>query len=150
MKKKTLLSMLLTLLICLQAKADSGQTIVINGTAVEKTLTQITFNGDQVVLKFSDNSSQTTDMANVTITFSASESSGIGSIAAYQLPEQVGNMLNIANIAEGTIIQIFNASGMPVQKSKAGKVKTAIDITSLKKGIYVLRAGSQVVKFMKK
>ncbi len=150
MKKKTLLSMLLTLLICLQAKADSGQTIVINGTAVEKTLTQITFNGDQVVLKFSDNSSQTTDMANVSITFSASESTGIGNIAAYQLPEQVGNMLNIDNIAEGTIIQIFNASGMPVQKSKAGKGKTAIDITPLKKGIYVLRAGSQVVKFMKK
>ncbi|MBR1463033.1 MAG: T9SS type A sorting domain-containing protein [Prevotella sp.] len=149
MNKKTMISMLLTLLLCLQAKADGGQTIIINGNTVEKTVTRITFSGDQVVLRFSDNTTQTSDMASISITLSANQDTGIGNIEMFTFSGKVGNKLDISNIADGTTIEIFNTSGVLMQKAKASGSSVTIDISSLKKGIYVLRAGSQVVKFMK-
>lgn len=50
------------LLISLCAMADDIQTVTIDGSTVSKTVTQITFNGDDVILHFSDNTSQTAAM----------------------------------------------------------------------------------------
>lgn len=53
------------LLLCLGAMADDGdQTVTIAGTTVSKTVKQITFSGDDVILHFSDNTTQTADMDN--------------------------------------------------------------------------------------
>ena len=50
------------LLMSLGALADDVQTVTIGGTTVNKTVTQITFSGDDVILHFSDNSTQTADI----------------------------------------------------------------------------------------
>ena len=50
------------LLMSLEVLADDVQTVTIDGTTVNKTVTQITFSGDDVILHFSDNSTQTADM----------------------------------------------------------------------------------------
>lgn len=46
---------------------DTGQTVFIDGSAVNKFVTAITFGGDNVVLTFDDGSSQTADMSLVSI-----------------------------------------------------------------------------------
>jgi hypothetical protein len=52
------------LLLSLGVMADGGdQTVKVNGATVDKTVTQITFSGDDVILHYSDNSSETQDMA---------------------------------------------------------------------------------------
>ena len=51
------------LLLSLGVMADGGdQTVTIGGSTVDRTVKQITFNGDDVVLHFSDNSTQTASM----------------------------------------------------------------------------------------
>lgn len=41
---------------------DGNQTVTIAGTTVNKSVKQITFSGDDVILHFSDNTTQTADM----------------------------------------------------------------------------------------
>ena len=50
-------------LLCLGAMADDVQTVTIGGSTVDKTVKQITFDGDNVILHFTDNSTKTQDMA---------------------------------------------------------------------------------------
>ena len=51
------------LLLSLGVMADGGdQTVTVGGSTVNKTVKQITFNGDDVVLHFSDNSTQAASM----------------------------------------------------------------------------------------
>jgi len=49
--------------------AGSKQTIKIDGQVIEKTVSEITFDGDNVVLQYSDNTSDQADMSLVTLSF---------------------------------------------------------------------------------
>ena len=43
--------------------ADNNQTVKIEGSIIDKVVTEITFDGDEVVLHYSDNSSDTKNMS---------------------------------------------------------------------------------------
>ena len=49
--------------------AGSKQTVKIDGQVIDKTVTEITFDGDNVVLQYSDNTSDQADMSLVTLSF---------------------------------------------------------------------------------
>ena len=51
------------------AWADNVQTVTINGTTQSQTVKRITFNGDDIVLVFADDSQQTVDLTAVKINF---------------------------------------------------------------------------------
>ena len=42
--------------------ADNKQTLKVDGQVIDKTITEITFDGDNVTLSYADNSSDTMDM----------------------------------------------------------------------------------------
>ena len=104
--KKTICLFTLCLL-GLTAAAEDGtrQTVTVNGTIVDKTVKKITFSGDDVVLNFTDDSSQTADMEQVSISF-VYETSGINNphpSKVYNLQGQyVGNSLS--GLAKGLYI----------------------------------------------
>lgn len=50
--------------------AGSKQTVKIDGQVIDKTVSEITFDGDNVVLHYADNTSATEDMSLVTLSFS--------------------------------------------------------------------------------
>lgn len=61
--------------------ADNGQTVYIGGSAVDKYATQLTFDGNNVVLTFEDGTTQTADMATVSINLTYnSDPSGIENV----------------------------------------------------------------------
>ena len=106
MNKKTLHIFLLLLLFATSAFADTTQTITINGETVEQVATKLTFNGDKVI-----------------ITYSNGENSG-----------EV----------------VYNTSGSIVASVKSSGNSAQIDINGQPSGIYLLKAGKQVVKFIKR
>ncbi len=59
--------------------ADSKQTVKIDGQVIDKTVTEITFDGDNVILQYSDNTSDQTDMSLVTLSFTY-QTTGISQI----------------------------------------------------------------------
>ncbi len=125
-------------------KAATTQALVINGETIEKVVTKITFNGDLAVLTFSDATEISEDMGNVILRFSSSPTS-IKDITAFQMKKAVDGELNIEGLPAGTQVVIFDASGKQLMATMASR----INVSSLKPGVYVLKAGNQIVKFVK-
>lgn len=78
-------SLLLGLTVSSQAAiASDTQTITVNGRTVEKTAVELTFDGDNVVLHFSDGTEETADMESVAIAFD-NATTGIDQVKAFNL-----------------------------------------------------------------
>jgi len=135
---------LLATLFLISMSANAKQTLTINGTEVDKTVVTMTFSGDDVVLTFSDDTDQTVDMSTVVISFSSSTS------IAYTLKTPVGSEMNIEGLTAGSEFEIYDSTGKMVINSKANGTSANISLESLKNGVYILKAGDQIVKFVKR
>jgi hypothetical protein len=134
-----------TLLLCsVSVKADVEQTLTINGERLEKAVVRMTFDGDQVIIHFVDQTTQSADMATVKMDLSL-VTDGI-----YSLKGQVGDLLDMQGLASGAEVVIYDASGRMVLQTKAGEAKTMLTTKALRQGIYMMKTGKQVVKFIKR
>ena len=145
MKKLLLLFSAVMLMLAVPAKAAKTQTLIINGEVVEKVVTKITFEGDLAVLTFSDDTEISEDMSNVELRFLDSPTS-IKGITTYQMNKVVGDNLLINGLADETKVIIYDASGKDVITTSGSN----INVSGLKPGMYILKAGNQIVKFVKK
>ena len=151
MEKRLLLCLLLLIGLGTNAVAQTQQTVTVNGKTVEKTVVQITFDKDQVVLHFSDGLTQTADMDDVSIAFSPSDAESISSLQsnAFTFHGVVNGQLTIGNLQEGTHLTIFNANGQRMMSAQSTGGTTTLQVSQLPAGTYILKAGSQFVKFQK-
>ena len=101
--------------------ANNKQTVNIDGVVSDKTVTEITFDGDNVTLSYADNSSETKDMSLVSLSFSYDSTTGINKF------EEVKKSL------QG---KVFNLSGKLVGNSLEG----------LSKGIYIVNGKKVIIK----
>lgn len=147
MKKRFFVAALFIMSLCGIAQADVQQTLTINGQKVEKVVSQITFSGDNVVLHF-NGSEESYPMNDVQIDFSGA--SGINSVSTFTLNGIVDGQLNIAGLAAGTSVAVYDVSGKKVAATRAQGDATQLDINNLNGGVYILKAGNQIVKFVKR
>lgn len=122
MKSKTLLCSFLTLLLSVgTTHAETEQSVVINGYAIDKFVNNLTFNGNNVTLHFEDNTSQTEDMALVNISFNYGSTTDI----------------SFENNHENTkLTKVYNLNGQYIGNSTNG----------LGKGIYIVNGKKTVIK----
>ena len=105
------LLVLACLLVTFGAMADDVQTVTVGGSPVDKTVTQITFDGDYVILHFSDDSSDKWDMASeVKIAFDLStaiEYLGVETVKDAKVYNLRGQYMgdNLQNLPAGVYIQ---------------------------------------------
>jgi nitrogen fixation protein FixH len=144
MKKIFNLLVSLLLLGTTLANAENVQSLIINGETVAKTVAKITFDGDNVVLYFSDTTQQSADMGGVVITFA--DPTAIQSLTAFQLKGIVNGQLNLQNVREGATINVYDAAGRQVVSTR----QSQIDLSRQKAGVYVLKVDNHVVKFVKR
>ena len=151
MKKRFFISLLFLIYLVAPSWAQTQQTVTINGQTVDKTVVKITFDKDQVVLHFSDGFTQTADMDNVSIAFSPSDAESISSLQsnAFIFHGVVNGQLTIGNLQEGTHLTIFNANGQRMMSALSTGETTTLQVSQLPAGTYILKAGSQYVKFQK-
>ena len=146
---KKIVTLLLSLFLTVgTAFADNSQVVVINGQEVQKVATKITFSGDNATVSFSDGSSQTADMAQVVIYLNVT--TDIRKVETFSFNGLIGDVLTLSNVAEGTTVTIYDATGKVLQQVKATDTTLSLNTASLKSGVYVLKAGNQIVKFLKK
>lgn len=144
MKKLLFLFSTVLLMHASSIKAAKTQTLIINGEPVEKVVTKITFDGDMAILTFSDATNISEDMGNVVLRFSDSPTS-IKDITTYQINKVVGDNLLINGLADEAKLIIYDASGKDVITTNGSN----INVNGLKPGMYILKAGKQIVKFVK-
>lgn len=146
---KKIVTLLLSLFLTVgTAFADNSQVVIINGQEVEKFATKITFSGDNAIVTFSDGTTDTADMSNVVIYLNVS--TDISKVQTFNYNGIIGDELRLSNIAEGTAVTIYDATGKVLQQVKATDTTLSLNTASLKNGVYVLKAGNQIVKFLKK
>ena len=102
------------------AQADAGQTVTVGGVTVNKTVKEITFNGSDVQLSFTDGTTQSADMATVNIAFGST--SGIKTVNQHR--------------RQCVDDRIYNLSGQNVGKDK----------DKLSEGIYIINGKKQMIK----
>lgn len=100
--------------------ADNKQTVKIEGQVIEKTISEITFDGDNVVLHYADNTSATEDMSLVTLSFSYT-TTGISQVEG------------IKKALQG---KVYNLQGQFVGSSLQG----------LSKGVYIINGKKVIIK----
>ena len=100
--------------------AGSKQTVKTDGQVIEKTISEITFDGDNVVLHYADNTSATEDMSLVTLSFSYT-TTGISQVEG------------IKKALQG---KVYNLQGQCVGSSLQG----------LSKGVYIINGKKVIIK----
>ena len=100
--------------------AGNKQTVTIDGQVIEKTVSEITFDGDNVVLHYADNSSDQADMSLVTLSFSYT-TTGISQVEG------------IKKALQG---KVYNLQGQYVGSSLQG----------LSKGVYIINGKKVIIK----
>ena len=100
--------------------AGNKQTVTIEGQVIEKTISEITFDGDNVVLHYADNTSATEDMSLVTLSFSYT-TTGISQVEG------------IKKALQG---KVYNLQGQCVGSSLQG----------LSKGVYIVNGKKVIIK----
>lgn len=120
MRQKLILTMT-TLLLSLASTtmADNKQIVTIGQRQVEKTVQQLTFNEGQVVLHYSDQTSETADMADVVIVFTVAD--------ALKALEKADRDAPLA---------YFDINGRQLKRAPA-------------KGSYIIKKGKKIVKLIK-
>lgn len=122
MKRKTFLCMfLMALLSGGTMYAETEQTVIINGTEIDKFVSNLTFNGNNVTLQFDDNTSQTEDMSKVSISLSYENTTGI---------------TNITSMDNSGKSKVYNLNGQYMGK----------DANALNKGMYIINGKKTVIK----
>lgn len=122
MRKKALLcSSLILFLSGGTIYAETEQSVFINGNAIDKFVTVLTFNGDNVTLQFEDNSSQIEDMSNVSISL---DYNGTSTIKADHISKS--DMQS----------KVYNLNGQYIGNSTNG----------LSKGVYIVNGKKTVIK----
>ncbi len=100
--------------------ANSKQTVKIDGQVIDNTVSEITFDGDNVVLHYADNTSATEDMSLVTLSFSYT-TTGISQVEG------------IKQALQG---KVYNLQGQCVGSSLQG----------LSKGVYIINGKKVIIK----
>ena len=102
---------------------DNKQTVTVNGTTQSQAVKRITFNGDEIVLVFADNTQKTVEMTAVKIDFVYDnvENSVFYQMETPKVKEQTG---------------IYNLNGQSVSDTRE----------KLPKGIYIVDGRKGVVK----
>lgn len=122
MKRKTFLCMfLMALLSGGTMYAETEQTVIINGTEIDKFVSNLTFNGNNVTLQFDDNTSLTEDMSKVSISLSYENTTGI---------------TNITSMDNSGKSKVYNLNGQYMGK----------DANALNKGAYIINGKKTVIK----
>lgn len=100
--------------------AGSKQMVKIDGQVIEKTVSEITFDGDNVVLQYADNTSDQADMSLVTLSFTY----------------QTTGISQIEGIKQALQGKVYNLQGQYVGSSLQG----------LSKGVYMINGKKVIIK----
>lgn len=100
--------------------AGNKQTVKIDGQLIEKTVSEITFDGDNVIFLYSDNTSDQADMSLVTLSFTY----------------QTTGISQVEGIKQALQGKVYNLQGQYVGSSLQG----------LSKGVYMINGKKVIIK----
>ena len=113
---------------------------------------KVRLSGDDAVIVYSDNSSETAPIEQVKILFAygATGISKANQTGVFDFKGVVNGKLTVNGIPAGTKAVLYDANGRQCQAVVAEADGLSINMNGKAAGVYMLKVGSQVVKFIKK
>ena len=147
--------------------AEGEQTLVVqskDGTKNKQLLSEvqrITFNAGSVTVVSKDGQTTPFSLSEVQkILFSretgisgideVTESAAANTNRILLYPNPVQDVLYVEGIEENTMIRIFNIKGALFQSAIAKEKEVQLNVGALPQGMYILQAGNQAIRFIKK
>lgn len=148
--KKKFLALICLLMAGGAATISATAILTVNGNVVEKVPTHITFEGDNVTVHYGDNTTSTHDMGDVSFTFDTA--TGLTDLNTFTFNGAIlGGALEVSGLKGGTSVNVYSIAG---HLAAAGAADTdgnaSLDVSNLEAGVYVLQAGNNIVKFVKR
>ena len=146
------LSLLVALLTVFNSQAAG--VIKVNGEEIKKTPTLITLDYSKagyIQVQFSDSSVVSYNMN--LVEFCPNEVNAIQNTMKegtfFHIKGHVRDVLHLEGITSGAEIAVYSANGEQKYLGKSNGENMSVDVSRLSRGVYVLRVGSQAVKFIK-
>ena len=132
MRKKLSIAALLLLIAVSWTRADIGQTITVNGQTIQGIVNRITFEGDNVVLHFAGDNTETADMDAVVLSFDYSSMVSV-------------EELSVLPYSSSTSVTIYDAQGKLIATTSR-LMPLSSCLSTLRSGVYVLKSDQQTMK----
>lgn len=146
---KKLLTSFLALGLSVYAYAD--KIVMINGAKAEKSdVSEITFAGDNLELKYADGNTFKLDIETVEINFSDATATGGVMANTFSLNSLVEDQLLLTGLEKGMLVQIIRVDGRILYSAVANDDAMEISVAGLTPAPYLIKVGNQIVKFIKK
>ena len=130
--------------------AAAEQKLFLNGEETTgKVVTQMAFSGNDVILTYDSGTTETLDMQAVEIVF-GTVTALHSNIQMSTLHTQVGNTIVVSGTEKGDAVEVYSLSGQKIASTVAASDQTTLSLGNATKGIYLLKVGNSVVKFIKK
>lgn len=150
--KRTFLSAIL-FCICALVSADSYLYLTVNSSGEDKSyeissISKITFDADNMIL-WGTNSSKLGELPLASLSKMAFTSTAAG-IAAMELQSNItleGGVLRV-KADEGSRITLYNIKGESVSTITASAAETDINLSGLRKGVYIVKVNNEAKKVM--
>lgn len=134
----------------------AGQSIVINekeGSPVEisvEGLRSITFDDGKLVATYNDGTAESYLMSEIS-RLDFEETSGVGMVSLMEgkMSYSSSTGLLVVGNAEGSKLSIIDLGGTVVMESEIESPVETIDLSSLQKGVYLLRLDSKTIKIVR-
>jgi len=125
--------------------ADGNET-----TYPVSTVQKVVFENNAMTVK-----TNTGDATNITcIKFTQDENEGIKNQklepSIFAFPNPVSETLTVKGVKKDAIINLYDMSGALLKTVTSQENSTNVDVSTLQKGVYLLRIDKQVIKFIKK
>lgn len=127
------------------------KTLTINGSQAERSdVKEITFAGDNLKLTYENGETFAMDMETVEINFTETTSIKESFANTFSYNTLVEEQLELSGLEAGSLVQVFRMDGRLLHSSIAEGERMTIPVSNYTSGSYLLKAGNQIVKFMKK
>ena len=126
--------------------------VTVNGAPVRKSVTEISFSGDKLTVRFDDSDSMDADMEAVLLSFAENGMSAVEAaktLSVFTCEAVVRAKLTVSGLSESAPTASFDPSGKVVFGPVPAAGRMEIKVAHLSAGVYMLRSGNDVVKFTK-
>lgn len=134
----------------------SAQSIKVNekdGDSIELSLDglrKLSFSDGNLVATFKDGTSESYEMSDISgLSFDSETGVGTVSVMEGRMVYSASQGLAVVAGSEGSTFSVFNLSGNSVLQQKIGSDLETVDLSSLQKGVYLVRLGSKTVKIVR-
>ncbi|MCH3980394.1 MAG: T9SS type A sorting domain-containing protein [Prevotella sp.] len=138
----------LSLWLSIQAFAGIENTsISFNGNKADRYVTEVSYDENQVVLHWNDNTTMCDDVSNAMINLACNQD--LDKARLTSISGLYKDNITLEGIAPGSTVFVYDIQGRQLLHLDVTQTKVDLDIKSLNTGIYLLKSQNDIIKFTK-